>query len=272
MSYCPNFSMVAYAHTDKFFDNGRRKALLARMRCKSWDCDFCLKKNSAAWREFIARKVLELKGSWWLVTLTAHSMTRSMAASYKNLQHGIDVVLKRINRAFAGVEYVRVFEVHPTSDALHAHFIMRNLTDKVSLTVNRNKTVTYRAWRPPTAKKRLWSIRTYLKKVCQEAHIGYICDVSQIRSNEAVFYVTKYLNKHQRRLSIKGIRRVQTSRGFGSPEPESEYIWQPVTFLHAGQFALDEDVQDLQTGEILRPALWEDDFIWTPEKQRKSAL
>lgn len=255
MAVCKNYIKVAYTIT------GPKEALLTRLRCKQWDCAYCAEKNAKTWQYWLIKRLPEISQEWYLITLTAHSKKRTELASFNNLRTNIDKLVKRIKRVWGDdIEYVRVFEKHPTSDAIHVHLIMSGITPYV---VNGCSSklrpmavgVTTRKGHVGT-----WSVQTWFKKVCQELGMGYMADVQQIKGepSRAAHYVTKYLTKGQDALHIPYLRHVQVTDGIGSPEFEKSYQWIPVSYITARTFEEPNTrVIDLDTGEIIDNNFWE---------------
>lgn len=213
------------------------------------------------WQYWLIKRIPEVSDEWWLVTLTAHSNKRTEVASLENLRANIDRLIKRIKRVFGdGIEYVRVFEVHPTSEAVHVHMIMSGLSPFVALgysvkhqpmaigTLTRKNRVGY------------WSVKTWFKKVCGELKMGYIADVQRFEGDtaRAAFYVTKYLTKEQGKIAIPYLRHVQVTQGIGSPKFDNSYTWEVASYITARTF--DEpntQVTDLDTGRVIDNNYWE---------------
>lgn len=277
MDFCPRYPRVAWSRevkpdaspkefTDSRLKNNRKGVVLfTRLRCKQWSCPYCAAKNQAIWRAFLYDKMPGVADNWWFVTLTAHSRMRSQDASYKNLQRGIDVIMKRIRRVFGQVDYVRVFEKHPTSDALHAHLVCSNLSPFVVPGCHKNLQSGYLAVLERDSHTGVWSIRTWLKKTAQECQIGYQADVQRLENNYAVTYATKYLTKASQEIDIKGLRHVQTTRNIGSPSGESDRIWQVGDFVTARDFKAGETLIDLQSGEAIPSEYWSTFDVYPPE-------
>lgn len=261
MEFCTNYPLVAWTHVD------RHTALFTRLRCGQWSCEFCAKKNASIWRAFLLSKLSLLSDTWYLMTLTAHSRMRTQGQSLKNLRDNIERIMKRIRRVFGEVEYVRVFEKHPTSDAVHAHFIISGITDYVVAGASAKHQPMYIGVFSRCSHRCIWSVRTWLKKTAQECQIGYIADIRRIHGDTsfATWYVTKYLTKAQQDLKIKGLRHVQTSRGIGSPKHEGEYKWRVGSFVTTKDFENGQTVIDLQTGEAIDGDYWSDFDVYPPE-------
>jgi len=220
------------------------------------------------WRSFLAGQLPIVSADWWHVTLTAHSRMRSEQASYKNLQHGIDVLLKRMRRVFGKIEYVRVYEKHPTSNALHCHLAVSALTPFVIPGCHKNLQHGYLSVTSRQAGDGSWSIRTWIKKTAQECHIGYQADIRQAEGEDTVWYITKYLTKAHQSITVKGLRHVSTSHRIGSPGVESVGSWEVGNFITPLDIDRSELVVDLQTGGKLEyEALCEYSLYPTPEER-----
>lgn len=250
---CKLYKKVAFAHT------GHKEAIFTRLRCKQWSCEYCARKNASIWREFLKEKLPHVSDNWYLVTLTAHPNTTTTQSSLHNIRKNIDRILKRIKRVFQGVNYVRVFERHPTSARIHSHFIISGLTPYVARERTRKGVERFRGIQVRSGRRGIWSIRTWFKKKCQECEIGHICDVRPIEGDvsKAVHYVCKYLTKSQQELNIKGLRHVQTSRGIGSPQNEENQVWNVAAYIVSKMFAPNARIVDLNTGEIIDNSYWE---------------
>lgn len=252
-THCKLYKKVAFSHT------GPKEAIFTRLRCKQWSCDFCARKNASIWRAFLKEKLPLMSGEWWLVTFTAHSKTRSMWQSLKNLREHFSAMIKRIERVFGKVQYVRTYEKHPTSQALHMHVIMSGLSPFVAIGCSAKLqpmaigTITRRG------RNGVWAVSTWFKKSAQELSMGYICDVRKLEGDisRAVWYVTKYLTKSQQEFNVKGLRHVQTSRGIGSPPKMESEVWNVAPYIVATMFAPNAKVVDLNTGEIIDNNHWE---------------
>ena len=250
---CKLYRKVAYAHT------GSKEAIFTRLRCKQWSCEFCAKKNASVWRAFLKEKLPQVSKDWYLVTFTAHSRTRSQQGSLLNLRRNIDKLFKRVKRVFGKIEYVRTFERHPSSRAIHAHFIVAGLSPFVAIGYSSKLRPVAFGVLERKERNGVWSAKTWFKINAQECEIGYICDVRLIEGEPlyAVLYVCKYLTKAQQELGIKGLRHVQTTRSIGSPKSEVDNVWQTAPYIVAKQFAPNTRIVDLNTGEIIDNGYWE---------------
>lgn len=209
------------------------------------------------WRRFLREKLPEVYGKWHLLTLTARGYTRAEQSSYEQLKHGIDKVMKRVRRVYGEIEYVRVWEKHPKSEAVHAHFVIGGLSPYLEKRQLPNRRTVFRPTETRNNRKGFWSSQTWFKVAAFDCGMGYQVDLSGVSSQTATRYVTKYLTKDCQAINIKGIRHVQTTRGIGSPDrPDSEFSW--TVGKYATQFDFNENSRlvDLNTGEIIPPDYW----------------
>jgi len=252
--HCPNFARVWWYYD---FENGR--VVMGRLGCKSWSCPHCAKENMKMWRRFLNWRLRTLSDSWYSMTLTAPENKRGRIESYKALQHGIDVLIKRFRRAFGGIEYVRVYEKHPTSDALHAHFIIAGLADFVSVTVAKNGKTKYKATNFRKGKRGYWALRTFVKKTAHASGLGYIADCKPItKDGGAVRYVTEYMTKDAQEIDIRGLRHVQTTRRIGSPKQPANKSLYTAYRLSKRDVLANLKVLDVDTGETLASEFWKE--------------
>lgn len=252
-SVCKLYKKVAFSHT------GPKEAIFTRLRCKQWSCDYCAKKNASIWRAFLKEKLPEVSNEWWLVTFTAHKNTRSKQASLQNIRSNIDKLFKRVKRVFGSVSYVRTFERHPTSRAIHAHFIVCGLSPYVAIGHSvKHRPVAFGVIRRAT-RNGVWSVKTWFKIQTQDVGMGMICDVRLIQGEPlfAVLYVCKYLTKSQQELDVKGLRHVQTTRDIGSPKNEKIHEWQTAAYIVPQYFAPNTAILDVNTGKTIDNNYWE---------------
>jgi hypothetical protein len=250
---CKLYKKVAFAHT------GPKEALFARLRCKQWSCPYCAKKNQWIWRNWLIKRLPEVSGEWWLLTLTANKWKRTAWGSMDNIRKHLDAFFKRVKRVFGEIEYVRVYEKHPTSKAIHCHIIIAGVSPYVA--------IGYSAKLQPMAfgvlkregRNGVWAVKTWIKKNAEALDMGFIADIKRLEgtAEQAAFYVTKYLTKAQEELHVKGLRHVQVTRGIGSPPKVENQTWETAAYIVAKMFAPNTAIQDLNTGEIIDNAYWE---------------
>lgn len=250
---CKLYKKVAFAHT------GHKEAIFTRLRCKQWSCDYCAAKNASIWRAFLKEKLPLVSEEWYLVTFTAHPETRSQQASLLNLRSNLDTLIKRVKRVFGKIDYVRTFERHPTSRAIHAHFIISGLSPYVANGYSIKLRPVSFGVLSRTTRNGVWSVKTWFKINAREVGIGYICDVRLIEGEplRAVLYVCKYLTKSQQELNIKGLRHVQTTRSIGSPKPQSDLSWSTAAYIVATMFSPNTAILDIQTDKVIDNQYWE---------------
>lgn len=250
---CKLYKKVAFSQT------GPKEAIFTRLRCKQWSCEFCAKKNASIWRAFLKEKLPTISKEWYLVTFTANRHTRTKQGSLANLRDNLDKLFKRIKRCFGSISYVRTFERHPTSLAIHAHFIISGLAPFVAIGASvKHRPMSFGVL---TRRQRngVWGIKTWLKINAQECKIGMICDARLIEGDPvyAVLYVCKYLTKSQQELDVKGLRHVQTTRDVGSPKSVGEVVWQTANYITARMFPPNTSINDINTGQVINNDFWE---------------
>jgi len=253
MDFCTHYPLCAYARVSA------HRALFTRLRCGQWSCEYCARKNRDIWRAHLLDTLPRLSDHWWFITLTAHEWRRSAASSLANIRENLDKLFKRLRRIFKHVQYVRVYEKHPTSEARHAHLIACGLSPFLSKEVSRTNSIQFIPLLSRQSHRGTWTINTWFKKTARELGMGYQVKCKAIdNAQQSIGYVTKYLTKSFQDLHERGLRHVQTSREIGSPSPETVYSWKVVSFVSARDFSPGDTVLDLQTGELLDSEYFED--------------
>lgn len=250
---CKRYKKVAFAHT------GPKEAIFTRLRCKQWACPSCAQKNASIWRAFLKERLPDVSQTWWLLTLTAHPNTTDAQSSLSNLRKNIERILKRAKRVFDRISYVRVFERHPTSQRIHAHFIISGLLPFVTRGRSKRGIEAFRGISVREGHKGTWSVKTWFKKTSHSCDIGHICDVRPLVGDivQAVLYVCKYLTCAQQELNCKGLRHVQTSRDIGSPKTGEENTWNTAAYIIPKMFNPNTKITDLNTGFVIDNNHWE---------------
>lgn len=263
MSICKNYIKVAYAIT------GPKEALFTRLRCKQWTCEYCAEKNARTWQYWLIKRLPEVSQDWYFLTLTAHPETRSEYASLENIRTKIDRLIKRVKRVWGNdIEYVRVFEPHPTSKAIHVHFIISGITPyvvrgcSVKLQPMAVGVLTRKGHRGT------WAAQTWFKMTAQELKMGYMAHVKRLEGNaeKTAFYITKYTTKDQGAIHVPHLRHVQVTKGIGSPQFDETYDWTPVSYITARTFEEpNTQIKDLDTGRIIDNNFWESHSFYPNE-------
>lgn len=251
--FCKKYMKVAWNVT------GHRTAVFTRLRCKQWSCEFCATRNAWLWREHLKQRLPEISGEWWLITFTANENTRTRAQSMANIRDHLDRLFKRVRRVFGAIEYVRVYERHPTSEAVHAHLIMSGIAPYVALGYSAKLKPMAIGVLNRNARNGIWSVKTWFKINARECKMGYMVDVQLIdgEPERAIWYVTKYLTKSLQDLHEKGLRHVQTTKGIGSPELEKQSGWETGAYITTYTFEAGTKVIDLNTGFVIDNDFWE---------------
>lgn len=250
--YCKRYMRTAIAMT------GRREAVFTRLRCKEWKCDACAKINAAEWRNHLSSRLPDVSDTWYLVTLTANGETRGHIESFESIRDNIDRLIKRVKRVFGDVEYARVYEKHPQSEAIHAHMIVSGLTPYVQ----NGYSVKHQAMAIGVLNRRsrwgCWAVKTWFKKVCPQCGMGFQIDVQKVPVEIAVRYLTKYMTKSLQNLNIRNLRHVQVTRGIGSPENAgNDLLWETMAYITAYSTPPGTVVTDVNTGKTIDNNFWE---------------
>lgn len=227
MRHCPNFSLIAYRN------DSQRGWMAFRLRCKSWQCSYCAIQNQKMWRKHLKRRIIDIGGVWYFGTITAPSWNRTPEVTLDIIRTNFDRFMKRLRRVFkSGVEYARIYEVHE-DHTFHLHIIISNLSPRVEPYKSRSGSMAFR----PVAddqKRGTWALKTWWKKTLSKCGCGYIADIKNIPATQAIGYVTEYMTKQAQDYSVKNLRRIQTSRGIGSPNERSEERWIVNDALYGG--------------------------------------
>jgi len=248
MSICEKYIKVAYAIT------GDRKAVFTRLRCKQWTCDHCAKKNAGMWQYWLIKRIPEVSQKWWFMTLTASRFERTTLQSLENLRSNIDRLIKRAKRVFGeGIEYVRVYERHPTSEAIHVHFVISGLSPFVRIERSKKNVPMATGVEVRSGRKGTWSLKTWIKKTCGDIKMGYIADIKLLKGDISLvaWYITKYLTKEMQSFHVPYLRHVQVTKGIGSPKFEKNYEWIPCSYITADMVGHKTQVEDIDTGYII---------------------
>lgn len=245
---CKRYMKVAFAKT------GEREAILTRLRCKQWSCEACAKTNQWIWRNWLLKRLPEVSSSWWVVTLTAPPYARTRTQSLATIRGGLDAFFKRCKRVFGPIEYVRIYEKHPSSEAIHVHIIICGLSPFVAFSYNSKRKKVANGVGERGGRNGVWAVKTWIKKTAQALSMGYIADCQKIDNGpeKAVWYVTKYATKAQEELHEKWLRHVQVSRGIGSPpKSDSDLVWETAYFIVPSMVGHKTKVTDLNTGFVI---------------------
>jgi len=214
--FCPNFPRIAHKSTPTGI-------VMVRLRCKSWQCEYCAEANRQMWRSHLGKMLAKLNLDWWFGTITAPSWLRTPEDSLQVIRTNFDRFMKRLRRVFGKVEYARVYETHEKG-AFHLHLVVSGLSPFVTHFRSRSGSLCFRPAQVG-GQKGTWSMLTWWKKTLSKCGLGYIADIKQIPPYAAVKYVTKYMTKSAQAFYVPGLRQIQTTRGIGSPKPAGIEIW-----------------------------------------------
>ena len=267
-SRCSKFFGVVIKESDTNMD-----LLLARLRCKQWDCEFCARKNRAVWRAHIIDRVNDLGGNWLFLTITAHRNAHKQGKTLVNLKTAWKRLYDRLRRKFKGqkLEYVMLFERHKDKEdggkvkiSYHIHAILKA---EIS---GRN------VW---NAKKEYWyhpEMHTWLKDNAAAVGAGFMCHAAKIEEANGglvAAYITKYMTKDAQNLTEfpARLRRINVSRGFGSPDSKRQKSgW---TFA-GGVYKRDAleygRIVDVTTGEVITVDFFAEHEVYPTCEEREN--
>jgi len=216
------------------------------------------------WRSHLKKRIGKIGGIWWFVTLTAHENLREAKCSLKNIRDNIEALMKRLHRIYGTFEYVRVYEKH-VKGAYHAHFILNNLSERLTRRVNANKTVSFRD-DYVKGYKGSWALRTWFKKTARSLGMGYMVDVQRLDEiRRTVNYICKYMTKSAQMFEEKGLRRIQTSRGIGSPKPERLKKWNVCQHIWATDLK-GRNLYDANLKLTVLPMYFRENYVYPSDK------
>jgi len=253
---CPNFSLIVWKK-----EVG--KIIMSRLRCKSWQCDYCAQKNREMWRSHLKKRIGRLAGEWWFITITAAEWYREQAKSLTNLRRGLDLLFKRIRRVFSKIEYVRVYEIHQKG-AFHAHMVISGLSNRVAYYRARSGQP---AFSPATDRGvHVWSLKTWLSKTARSLKMGYMVDVQQVSGvAKVVNYICKYITKETQAFEVKGLRRIQASQGIGAANARQPgQGWTVAQHVWASD-ARHAPLYDTNLKLQINPSYWLNNIVYPPE-------
>lgn len=252
-SACKNFKAIATK--DPNWDGNM---LIARLRCKQWDCPFCARQNMKVWRAHIIDTVNRLGGEWVFVTLTAHKNSHKAGKTVVNLKSMWKKLYDRLQRKYKrewfapqvwGMEYAMLFERHTRSEkpTFHIHAIIRMRVEGSNVwdTAREN-------WYHP-------ALTSWLKDNAAECGGGFMAHGAKIMGANAglvAAYITKYMTKDAQGFAgfPKGQRRITTSRAFGSPDTKGEGGWNFRQYVLLAEYHGYDTMTDVSTGERLNAA------------------
>lgn len=253
--FCDRFDGLAVIDGDD-----DTEMLVARLRCGMWDCEYCATKNRTIWRAHIIDRVNKMGGMWLFMTITAHRNAHKAGKTLVNLKSAWKRLYDRLRYKFTGekIEYVWLFEMHSDKavsgkkarKSYHIHAIVRARVEGENVY---------------NARKEYWyhpEMHNWLKDNAAAVGAGFMCHCAKINDGNGglvAAYITKYMTKDAQNLVMpKHMRRIQTSRGFGSPKPQKNGLhWEFRAHLLRGDVARHVKTTDVTTGERVTLAHFE---------------
>ena len=267
MSHCPHFDGLAVMDGDP-----DTTMLVARLRCGMWSCESCAVKNRQIWRAHIIDRVNKMGGTWLFLTITAHRNAHKAGKTLLNLKNAWKRLYDRLRYKFKGekIEYVWLYEMHKrealpgkkASRSYHIHAIVRARVDGENVW---SKKAEY--WYHP-------EMHAWLKNSASEVGAGFMCHCAKINDGNGGLvsaYITKYMTKDAQNLIMpKHQRRIQTSRGFGSPKPPKTpgINWEFRAHLLRGDVRRHVKTVDVSTGEVVTLKHFETNELYPGENSK----
>jgi hypothetical protein len=246
-SYCKNFTAVLVSEPQNTND-----MLVARARCKKWDCDYCARINQRMWRGYLNSRINELGGQWSFMTLTGHPAAHKNGWTLANLRDAWKPVYDKIRNSFAAqkpIEYIRMFEKHKSGE-FHIHVLWR---------IDLNPFTEMNDW---------------LKDAATSHGLGWRVDWRAIpqgtEAQKIAMYITKYMTKDAQGLGNmpRGLRRIQTSQGIGAMKPVgSDDVWRVKSGVYEEDVKHHDHVIDVSTGELITDKYFRFNWIYPQEYQ-----
>lgn len=251
-NFCENFKGIAVSDNESAL-------LVARLRCKQWDCEYCASKNRQIWRAHLLDYAVNNPAEWSFLTVTATSEAHKSGTTLEQICANWDKLMKRLKRAWGKFEYVRVYERHKSGE-FHAHMLINILPEdcwsgRVWKTVKRGDRPRYFGTHYKT-----------LKEACEDCDMGFMVDYTPLIDrrekraflpHHAVGYVTKYMTKSVGGGMPKGTRRIQTSRAISAPADTPVNEWRIKSGIYLDDVLKHSVVYDVST----KYTVTTDDFL-----------
>lgn len=239
--YCRNYARVAWSTPHP----ATKVRMFARLRCKSWDCDYCSRVNARMWQAHLLDNINRLSTEttrWSFLTITSRGSIRDPHGSYhsvNNCWRKLTNLWREYHRWFGGLNliYARVLEAHEDS-AVHAHAIVGHDLPLQGF-VNINHAKKYKKFKKNFFDKPRFRARMTWRggDLAFTYGGGFMFDCQRVNAPNAglvVSYITKYMTKHtQGELDLpKYAKRIVTSQNFtefGKMESDEALVWETDT-------------------------------------------
>jgi len=216
------------------WQNGARRAVVARANCDSWECEDCSKRMAERWgfrAEIGAREIFRRGERMDFVTITSHEALKTFAQTEAVWKKAWEPLYNALKRVKVDLRYMIVPERHKDG-RMHVHAL----------------------WNAGVSQK-------WLKDNARKRGLGYQCKVIEISSGGgAQKYVIKYIGKNLGDDVPDHFRRVRVSQSWPDiPKPntgDDTFRWEYVGTNGALQAIYDEcqakgiKLIDKETGEM----------------------
>lgn len=264
MKFCENVTMIAVGRQPD------KNAILTRVRCKMWSCEYCARINRTQWQLRIIRTIEKIGVQGWaFVTVTVKSQSDNADVIIKKLQSGLSKLLKRMRRAniFDDMPYIRVYERGSESGRWHAHLLVRFARYAMGDYYGKNNDILIDSRHNINKSNTKW-----VKDSANKCLLGYIADYKTIVPEsdaqrdipaqlQQIFYVVSYIVKYMSKdiqeviqsEKPKNLRVIQSSREF-KPEyatdvDADELAWSVQTDYTFQEFV---ETDKMQTHDVQR--------------------
>lgn len=243
---CPNIRMLVTSTDAK---PGR--LTVARVRCKQWSCDFCAKRNLAAWRAHLgktfSRKFPDTKWCFMTITLPPHMHGRD-DKGVPELQRIWKRLYDKLRRKYdEKISYVYFYEQHK-SGTFHIHAL-------ISLGATYDLSPLLYVFKEP---HKYHPMHRWLKDTNASLRGGHQTDIRRVYGRDgssdasaAVMYALAYFAKMKTWDGFKKhARRIGVSQDIGGlPKAQKTlYKWEVRQYLTLADLARHGTIHDTSIG------------------------
>jgi len=222
MSNCIYFRAIVYS---------KNHAMMSRLRCKRWSCDYCAAINRKYWRKRLYNFINSndpIQWSFHTFTLPAHYRKLPRRTAINFIKRQWQKLLQALNRLYGKFEYVRVVEFHRDGTP-HIHLLAGfNIPDiDLSKSNNRDRQYIKKLKHKYAIVDKNGHKRTY-KAILSRLGFGYITNSQNAMGipSKTVAYITKYVTKveldDEKAANLEGLKLLLVSRGIGKEKPNSD--------------------------------------------------
>jgi len=229
--------------------------MIARVRCKQWECPACSQANKNQWKRHLVERFSHHplnKTKWCFMTLTLppYMHKKDPAEGVSTLQKGWKRLYDLLRRKYAlKLSYVYFYE-HHKSGTYHLHCIINLGDDYDRLSEGWDGILDHHP------------IARWLRDTLPTIKLGWKCDIRRVYAMNglndaisAVMYAIKYISKSSSwRNFKKHARRVGVTSDIGSPKrgKSEKGSWRPVPFIVKEDLQYFDKIIDVSRGHVLK--------------------